>query len=139
MIDRLVTFGEGLVVLRGSELDRAPGLALGTGGAEANVAMAAARSGAVATWLGRVGDDAFGRRVVRELRAEGVTVLPIVDPAPTGVIVKELHAGGRTGVSYYRHDSAGSRLSAADVDDLPLTDTTLVHLTGITPALSPSA
>jgi 2-dehydro-3-deoxygluconokinase len=78
--------------------------------------------------------------VVRELRAEGVTVLADVDRgAPTGMLVKELHPGGRTSVSYYRRESAGSRLSPADVDALPITSTTLLHVTGITPALSPSA
>ncbi|MGN6325415.1 sugar kinase [Pseudolysinimonas sp.] len=140
MIDHLVTFGEALGVVRGRELSRASTAELGTGGAEANVAMAAARSGTPATWLGRVGDDAFGRRVVRELRAEGVTVIARIDPlAPTGLLIKELHPGARTSVSYYRRGSAGSRLDLDDVAALPLTPTTLLHVTGITPALSPEA
>lgn len=140
MIDRFVTFGEGLGVVRGADLWHAGAAALGTGGAEANVAMAVARSGGPAHWLGRLGDDAFGRRVARELRAEGVMVDVVVDPvAPTGLLIKEQHPGGRTSVGYHRRDSAGSRLSPADVARLPLTPSTVLHVTGITPALSASA
>ncbi|TQS41151.1 sugar kinase [Cryptosporangium phraense] len=143
MIERVVTVGEALAVFRAGDdgpLWSAPRVAVSTGGAEGNVAMALARRGVPVSWFGRVGDDSLGRRVVRELRAEGVDVHPVVDREnPTGLLVKELDAGGRTSVVYYRRGSAGSRLSPADVDRIPLTGATLVHLTGITPALSPEA
>ncbi|KJC63066.1 sugar kinase [Agreia bicolorata] len=143
MIDRLVTIGEGLAVFRTNSDDglrRAPDVTVSTGGAEGNVAMAAARLGLASTWMGRVGADGLGERVVRELRAEGVDVHAIVDPGhPTGLLVKETSAGGRTDVTYYRALSAGSTLCASDVDGLQLTADTLVHLTGITAALSASA
>ncbi|MFT4305814.1 MAG: sugar kinase, partial [Microbacterium sp.] len=84
-------------------------------------------------------DDGLGRRVARELRAEGVDVHAVVDPAaPTGLLLKETPSRGRTAVAYYRAGSAGSRLSAADLD-LRLTAEDVVHLTGITPSLSESA
>ena len=58
------------------------------GGAESNVAIGLARLGVSVTWLGRVGDDGLGRRVTRELRAEGVQVVAPVDAtAPTGLLV----------------------------------------------------
>jgi 2-dehydro-3-deoxygluconokinase len=68
----VVTFGEALAVLRTTEpgtLAHLSTLAVGTGGAEANVAIGLARLGVPVTWLGRVGADSLGRRVVRELRA----------------------------------------------------------------------
>lgn len=143
MIDRLVTMGEGLAVFRTDSDDglrRAPEATVSTGGAEGNVAMAAARLGLASTWLGRVGTDGLGDRVVRELRAEGVDVRAIVDPRhPTGLLVKEVAADGRTEVVYYRAHSAGSALCAADLDRIELGEGTLVHLTGITAALSVSA
>ena len=115
-------------------------LVVGTGGAEGNVAIGLARLGTPVTWLGRVGDDGLGRRVVRELRAEGVTVVAPVDPtAATGLLIKESPAAGRTTVTYYRSGSAGSRLRPSDLDDVAMADHSLLHITGITPALSQTA
>jgi len=143
MIDRLVTIGEGLGVFRTDSADglrRAPDVTVSTGGAEGNVAMAVARLGLPAVWLGRIGADGLGERVVRELRAEGVDARAIVDPGhPTGLLVKQISSSGRTDVSYYRSLSAGSTLCAADVEQLELTERTLVHVTGITVGLSSSA
>ena len=82
-------------------------LPVGIGGAESNVAIGLARLGVDCTWVSRVGDDALGTFVTREIRAEGVRVLATRDPAaPTGLMVKE-HRGGRPSrVRYYR---AGAR------------------------------
>lgn len=58
------------------------------GGAGANVAAWLACVGAEATFVGRVGDDPFGRRAVAELRAAGVRTAVAVDPdRPTGVCI----------------------------------------------------
>lgn len=145
MSGRIVTIGEGLAVLRTSEIGSVAHLSnliIGTGGAELNVAIGAARLGAPVAWFGRVGDDGFGRRITRELRAESVDVHAVTDPLlPTGLLTKETPSSGRTAISYYRRDSAGSRLSADDLDELGLElhAGDIVHLTGITPALSESA
>ncbi len=140
---RVLTIGEGLAVLRARDigsLATVGDLVVGTGGAEGNVAIGLARLGTPVTWLGRVGDDGFGRRVVRELRAEGVDVVAPVDAgAPTGLLVKSTPAAGRTDVAYYRAGSAGSRLEASDLDAVDVGGFALVHVTGITPALSASA
>ncbi len=53
-------------------------------------------------------------------------------------MLKERPAPDRITVTYYRAASAGSRLSAADVEQLRIHEFDLLHLTGITPALSPS-
>ncbi|MEL4319405.1 sugar kinase [Leifsonia sp. YIM 134122] len=139
----VLTLGEGLGVLRTREigsLAHLGDLAVGTGGAEGNVAIGLARLGTPVTWLGRVGDDGLGRRIVRELRAEGVTVVAPVDTtAATGLLIKESPSAGRTAVTYYRAGSAGSRLRPTDLDAVDIADFALLHITGITPALSPTA
>ncbi|AYF98390.1 sugar kinase [Protaetiibacter intestinalis] len=142
MSGRLVTLGEALGVLRTpgiGTLARLDTLTVGTGGAEGNVAIGAARLGAAVTWIGRVGDDGLGQRILRELRAEGVEVRAAVDTAATGLLLKETPTPGRTRVTYHRAGSAGSRLSPADLDGLALGAHDILHLTGITPALSVSA
>ncbi|WP_205705559.1 sugar kinase [Kineococcus indalonis] len=121
-------------------LAHARSLALGVGGAESNVAIALARLGTPVTWVGRVGADSLGELVLRELRAEGVDVAAVVDPdAPTGLMVKERRTGERARVWYYRAGSAGSRLHRDDLPPAALTGAALLHVTGITPALSASA
>nr|WP_155842993.1 sugar kinase [Agromyces luteolus] len=137
-----MTLGEGLGVLRTrglGSLAHESDLVVGTGGAEGNVAIGLARLGAPVTWLGRVGDDGLGTRVVRELRAEGVHVVAPVDAAATGLLIKETPTPGRTAVTYHRAGSAGSRLSPGDLDLVDVGAFDLLHVTGITPALSSTA
>ncbi|MCD2443417.1 sugar kinase [Agromyces sp. SYSU K20354] len=143
MTSAVLTIGEGLGVLRTRgigtlALERE--LTVGTGGAEGNVAIGLARLGVPVTWLGRVGDDGLGERVARELRAEGVSVIAPVDPgAPTGLLLKETPSAGRSVVTYHRSGSAGSRLSPDDLTPVDFHAFSLLHVTGITPALSASA
>jgi sugar/nucleoside kinase (ribokinase family) len=57
------------------------------GGSGANVAVWLARLGQAVTFIGRVGDDVFGRWLAEDLRREGVTPALVVDPKlGTGVI-----------------------------------------------------
>ena len=57
------------------------------GGSGANVAVWLARLGQRATFIGRVGDDMFGRWLRDDLVAEGVEAALVVDSARrTGVI-----------------------------------------------------
>lgn len=143
MTHRLVTFGEGLALVHATQIGSLAHLGqlrLSTGGAEANVAIGVTRLGVPATWLGRLGRDSLGERVARELRAEGIDTRVLWDDdAPTGLMVKEWPRSGRTNVLYYRSGSAGSRLQPADVEQLDLDSACLLHVTGITPALSDSA
>jgi 2-dehydro-3-deoxygluconokinase len=113
---------------------------LGSGGAESNVAIALARLGTDVTWLGRVGQDSLGDRVVADIRGEGVTTVALRDAAaPTALMLKERRTNAYTAVWYYRAGSAGSRLRPADIPAELIESAALVHLSGITPALSETA
>lgn len=139
----VVTLGESMALVRTAEIGtfrHAHALAFGIGGAESNVAIGLARLGVATSWLGRIGDDSLGERIVREIRGEGIDVRAIVDTAAaTGLMLKERPSATSTAVLYYRAGSAGSRLN---VDDLPggwVESASLLHITGITPLLSESA
>ena len=122
----------------GRELRSGACLPVGIGGAESNVAIGLARLGIRSTWISRVGDDAFGALVTRELRGEGVTVAAHRDgAAPTGMMLKELRGGKPWRVRYYRSGSAASRLTSSDIDPAAIAAADVLHLTGITPALGP--
>src|SRR6478736_1776831 len=122
----VVTFGETMALLTapiGRELRGGSCLPVGIGGAESNVAIGLARLGVASTWISRVGDDAFGALVTREIRGEGVQVIAGQDSAaPTGMMVKEHRGGQPWRVRYYRAGSAASRLSPADIDDTAVAD-----------------
>jgi 2-dehydro-3-deoxygluconokinase len=139
----VVTLGESMALLLSdtpAPLAHVDELKLRIGGAESNVAIALRRLGVSVTWLGRVGDDSLGELVLRELRAEGLDVRGIVDTAAaTGLMIKEKRTADATRVWYYRAGSAGSRLNTSDVDAAGIAGSQLLHLTGITPALSDSA
>lgn len=143
MTAAVVTFGETMALFRPvdpAEGDSATDYRLSFGGAESNVAVGVARLGGRAVWMGRLGDDVAGRRIRRELRAEGVELGITMDAeASTGAMMKTEIAPGRVGVQYWRAGSAGSRLNPDDLDLAVLTPETVLHVTGITPALSASA
>jgi 2-dehydro-3-deoxygluconokinase len=112
----------------------------GFGGDTSNVAIAAARSGARAAYVTRIGDDLFGRLFLELWRREGVgTSGVIADPeAPTGAYFVTHEASGHA-FGYLRSGSAASRLRA---DDLPLglvRQARFVHASGISLAISASA
>lgn len=117
-----------------------PTFRLRFGGAEANFAIGLARLGFSAGWISRLGDDELGQMVFHGLRGEGIDVSRVAfDPhAPTALYVKQQSAGGDTSVFYYRRGSAASRMGADDVDPNYVRSARWVHVTGITPALSPS-
>jgi 2-dehydro-3-deoxygluconokinase len=138
----LVTFGEtmGLVTAAGfGPLQFAPQLGLSIGGAESNVAIGAARLDATVTWFGRVGEDALGDLIAYRLAADGVRALVTRDAGFTGIMIKHRRGAATTRVDYHRAGSAGSRLSPADIPVDVIEQAALLHVTGITPALSGSA
>lgn len=135
------TFGETMALVRAESgpWETASSATIGIGGADSNVAIGLARLGVEVSWLGRVGDDALGRRIVRELRAEGIGVHARVGPGRTGLMVKEKRTPHTSGVIFYRAGSAGSTLAPEDIPASVVAEADLVHVTGITAALSASA
>src|SRR4051794_22575566 len=136
---RMITLGETMALItpaHAEPLRVAREVRLLAGGAESNVAMHAAQLGVPTAWVSAVGDDALGVRVCDEVAGRGVdTRWVTVDPdAPTGVYFKDPGHG----VLYYRRGSAAARMSPASVAGVPLEDAEVVHLSGITPALSAS-
>jgi 2-dehydro-3-deoxygluconokinase len=139
----VLTFGETMALMRADQvgpLAHASTMSLGIGGSESNVAIGLRRLGVQAVWCGRIGADSLGQLVEREIRAEGVDVRIAVDPsAPTGLMIKERRTPEAQRVSYYRAGSAGSRIASADIDEGLISGAGLLHVSGITPALSAQA
>lgn len=139
----VVTLGETMGLFRAASpgpLATVSDFEFGIGGADSNVAIGLARLGTPVRWVGRVGADGIGDRITSELAREGVEVLATKDPsAATGIMVKEQGTTDARPVIYYRSNSAGSRLTPDDVAGADIENAALLHITGITPALSESA
>ncbi|WUI79439.1 sugar kinase [Streptomyces sp. NBC_00400] len=132
-----------MVALRGSGPLKLGGtMQVSIAGAESNVAIGLARLGHEVRWAGAVGEDEAGELVLRTLRAEGVEVsgAPTDPGAPTGLLLFEPRLPDITRVHYYRAGSAGSRLTPDVIERaFRAAPPRVLHLTGITPALSPTA
>ena len=141
MSGEVLCYGEALVVVAPdppAPLARRPACRLAPAGAEFNVACHLAALGHPTQWAGALGDDPFGAIILDEARsrAVGTELVSIDHGRPTGVYFKSPGRSG-TRVHYYR---SGSALAALDVRRLPMqTPPTVVHVTGITPALSDTA
>lgn len=134
----LLTLGESMVSLRSAgPLSAGGGLTMHVAGAESNVAVGVARLGHRVGWAGVVGADPHGQFILRQLRSEGLAVQHREDTArPTGVMFLEQRTADVTRAFYYRAGSAGSTLGPEDVDRAFAAGPRVLHLTGITAALS---
>ena len=142
-VSDVVTLGETMALVRATHpgpLMHASEMTLGMGGSESNFAIALRRLGSTVTWVGRIGVDSFGAYIRRELAAEQVDAAIVSDPsAPTGLMIKERRTASTQTVWYYRAGSAGSRISPEDLPLEKIRSARVLHVTGITPALSQSA
>jgi len=139
----IATFGETMLRLsppRGERLERTRDLDVRVGGAESNVAVAAARLGCETAWLSKLPKSPLGRRVTAALRSHGVR--PAVawddsDSARLGTYYFE-HGGDPRG-SDVLYDRQGASITTATPADLPvgaIEGADLFYTSGITPALS---
>ncbi len=136
-----VTFGEVMAMFVATEpgpLERVTTFTRALAGAETNVATGLARLGHRTGWIGRIGDDPFGRFALAELSAAGIDVstVSIDADAPTGFQLKSYADGGDPEVVYFRRNSAGSRLAPSAAIDAYIAGARHLHLTGIPLALS---
>ncbi|CAH0297901.1 2-dehydro-3-deoxygluconokinase [Arthrobacter sp. Bi83] len=137
----LLTLGESMVSLRsGGPLSAGGSLSMHVAGAESNVAVGVARLGHRVRWAGVVGADPHGQFVQRQLRSEGIELHHREDSVrSTGVMFLEQRTADVSRAFYYRAGSAGSTLCREDVDAALQGGARILHMTGITAALSAEA
>ncbi|MFJ1972180.1 sugar kinase [Streptomyces sp. NPDC087903] len=139
----VVALGESMVTFlpsRPGRLADVPSFERAIGGAESNVACVLAAAGHSVRWVSRVGADGFGDHLVETIGAYGVDVASVPRDAsrPTGIYFRT--AGDRATdaheVAYYRAGSAASAMTVANVDLTAARAGRVLHLSGITAALS---
>lgn len=136
----VITFGESMGLLTAHDsrgLEYASVLNKSFGGAESNVAIGIARLGHSSGWFGRLGKDPMGQMIYKSIRGEGVDVSRVTfsEEHSTGMMIRE-NASGKSSVYYYRKESAASHMKPEHLDDEYIRNAKLVHVTGITAAIS---
>jgi 2-dehydro-3-deoxygluconokinase len=108
------------------------------GGAESNVLVALAGVGRRCGWFSALPANSLGRQVDRALKGAGIDTTGVVwGGERVGTYYVEFAAPPRPiQVIYDRSGSAISQLTVEQVNWAAVLDTSILHLTGITPALS---
>ena len=112
----------------------------GFGGDTMNCAIAAARQGAKAGYITRLGDDEFGRQFLQLWRAEGLDTSGVgIDPQAHTAVYFITHGSDGHVFSYLRKGSAASRMRPADLPFELIREAKFFHTSGISQAISDSA
>ena len=147
---KFITFGEIMLRLTPPDYGKirvATNFEASYGGSEANIALALANLGVDSTFFTVVPNNSLGKSAVRMLRSNDVHCTPVIlstpEETPThrlGTYYLETGYGIRPSkVTYDRKHSAIAEYDFGKVDlDWMLSGFDWLHLSGITPALSPS-
>jgi len=136
----IVSLGECMVELYSAEpIARAGSFHKAYGGDTLNTLVAAARLGASTGYVTRVGDDPFAPFLLESWRAEGIDVSHVrLVEGFNGLYFISLLPGGEREFTYYRRGSAASTMTPADLDPAYIGGARVLHLSGISQAISPS-
>ena len=132
----LVSVGESMLTLY-RDPNGADAFAWDVGGAESNVTRNCAALGLNSAWISRLGTGMAGSLVHDVIAASGVdtSLVKFCADSPTGLMLRE-PPGHEPSVQYYRRGSAASQMSPRSVPVDACLDSKIVHMTGITLALS---
>jgi 2-dehydro-3-deoxygluconokinase len=138
----VTTFGEMLLRLSvpsGERLETARHLDIHPAGAEANVVTLLSRLSCQTLWMGALPKNPMGRMAANALRSAGVNTEGVLwrESGRMGTYYVEFGALPRgIQVTYDRAHSSASEVQLEDVNWEVLLNTRILHLTGITSALS---
>lgn len=140
----VICLGEALIdfvsLESGVSLKEAPGFQKAAGGAVANVAAGLARLGTPSAFLGKVGDDPFGRFLQDVIGGTGADTSGMVfDPdTRTGLAFISLTKTGERDFVFYRNPSADMLLEPEEVNREFFDSARLFHYGSITLISEPS-
>lgn len=140
----VITIGEPMIVLIAEQigtLKNVTSFSKSVAGAELNTSVGLTRLGHPTTYITRLGIDPFGECILDFIESENINKENIIidKEHPTGSYLKSKPINGEDpSVYYYRKNSAASFLSPQDIEKIDFSGAKLLHISGITAALSPS-
>jgi len=146
MPHEVITFGEAMVRLNPPQfrrLEQASQLDMMVGGAELNTAVGLARLGHSSAWVSRLTNNPLGRLIANRAREAGVSTEHVLWTEEDRVGIYFLEFGAAPRASSVLYDRKGAAIANVKPGMVPwpqiFAGAKWFHVTGITPALSPSA
>lgn len=138
----ILTVGEILIDLTQSGVSEngIPIYIANPGGAPANVAVAASRLGASSSFIGKVGNDAYGEFLHKTLKTNNVNTDGVIvdNSANTTLAVVSVNERGERDFAFYRKNSADTMLSENEITDQQLGNTHILHFGSVSLTDEPS-
>lgn len=143
MKPEIIAVGEPMLEFNAEEegaLSEARRFIVGWGGDTSNFCIAASRAGARVGYLTRLGEDEFGESFLKLWRREGIDTSRIVkDPDAFTAAYFISRKGKQHYFTYFRRDSAASRMTPGSLPKDYIQGARLLHVSGISQAISLSA
>lgn len=110
------------------------------GGAVANAAVALARLGGAARFVGKLGEDSFGRLLLRVLQENHVDTRSVLTTSQgnTTLVLVTLQEHGQREFTFYRQRTADTLLEARDLHALTWEDVAICHIGSVLLASEPA-
>jgi len=139
----VLSLGEALIdfisLKPGVSLEEAPGFEKCPGGAPANFAVACSKLRIPTGFIGKVGDDAFGRFLVRTLRENGVDTSHVkYSEYRTALAFVSIAEKGERDFMFYRRPCADEMLEEREIDRDYISKARILHFGTVSLAESPS-
>lgn len=137
----IITLGEAMIVFiaeNEGEFSDIRDFSKGIAGAELNVSIGLSRLGHKVSYITRLGDDVFGYHIQNVINKEGILAEDIfIDHNySTGFYFKTKVPNGDPVVHYFRKNTAATNMSRKNIEDADFGGARILHITGITAALS---
>ena len=137
----VITIGDGMIAM--CPIQKGPIIFSNTferkvGGAEFNVAIGCSRLGLKAGWISRLGNDDFGKHILKTARGECIDIseVKLVDGYQTSVYFREVLSDGASRSFYYREKSPTSTMKLEDLNEEYFKNAKILHITGVFPSIS---
>ncbi|MGI2314593.1 sugar kinase [Staphylococcus arlettae] len=144
-MSEFITIGEPIALFGSDEIDKklheASKFTKYLAGAEVNVAVGVSRLGHSTQYISRLGEDPFGTFIINELYKNniGTNYIDSTNEYWTAYQLKNQVSKGDPEIHYFRKGSAASHFKKDILDNVDFSNTKIVHLSGIFPAISKEA
>lgn len=140
----VICVGEALIdfisIKKGVALESAPGFLKAAGGAPANVSVGLSRLGKKAAFIGKLGDDPFGRFLRKTLIENNVDVSQLFfdKEHKTKLAFVSLTKKGERDFEFFGYESADTKLTKEEIRKVALESARILHFGSVSLASNPS-
>ncbi len=140
----VICIGEALIdfisTKKGVTLESTPGFLKAAGGAPANVSVGLARLGKKVAFIGKVGEDSFGKYLWKTLKENNVDVSKLLfdKKHKTRLAFVSLTDKGERDFEFYGHESADTKITKDEINKIYFDDARVLHFGSVSLISNPS-